>query len=543
MASLPTTPNITAPTAGSPPTSPNPTITHTITSGEQQIARRIRITQSGNEVYNSGWEPTTSQSLVSPFAFANGTAYTLLLAIRNQYGLDSAEDSETFTPSYAGPAKPILRATAVNEGGYVLLDTSFSPTQINGCLLWFAADRITGLADGSAVASWADLSGNGNHATQATSGNKPIFKTNIVNGKPVVRFASASSKFLNLTTPFSNSALTFFAVIKATGFADASPILSGDTGAFEYRYSSTRVQELIKSFVLNIGASSTALSTSAFSLIDASYSSPNYAFRLNGAADGSGSNAQTPASPIKYLGNDNNAKYFDGDIAEIIVFDSALSTVNKQIVEAYLAAKYGISVPTAATAYIELWVYEPGFGRESAIRLTPHLPPDAIYSDHQRANGVAVKYFARAYSSTGLYTESDDSATITLTLSNLFLGAVSRTSVNSNSMIQPLALTNLPPQSLGLADLSVAHGLRGRPKPLVVFGQAAWRSLDVSVIARSALEKDNLMAVYALNTTVCVRDQFGNKIFGKMTKPQIVPEADFFRITFTVIQSRYDEAI
>jgi hypothetical protein len=293
VASLPTTPNITAPTAGAPPTTPNPTITHTITSGEQQIARRVRITQGGSEVYNSGWEPTTSLSLVSPFAFANGTAYTLLLAIRNQFGLDSAEDSETFTPAYSGPGKPSLRVTAVNEGGYVLLDTSFSPTQLSGCLLWLAADRITGLLDGAAVASWPDLSGNANHAAQATAGNKPTYKTNIVNGYPVVRFAAASAKFLNLTAPIAGQVFTCFAVIKPTAFGGSSPILSGDTGAFQFRYSSTRLQELVKSFVANIGASTTALSTSAFSVIDGSYGSPNYLFRLNGAADGAGSNAQT----------------------------------------------------------------------------------------------------------------------------------------------------------------------------------------------------------------------------------------------------------
>jgi hypothetical protein len=41
-------------------------------------------------------------------------------------------------------------------------------------------------ADGTAVATWSDLSDNGNDAAQATSGNQPVFKTNVANGEPGV---------------------------------------------------------------------------------------------------------------------------------------------------------------------------------------------------------------------------------------------------------------------------------------------------------------------------------------------------------------------
>src|SRR4051794_15003785 len=57
---------------------------------------------------------------------------------------------------------------------------------------WFAADRITGLADAAAVATWPDASGNGNDATQATSAKRPVYKTGILNGLPVVRFTAAN---------------------------------------------------------------------------------------------------------------------------------------------------------------------------------------------------------------------------------------------------------------------------------------------------------------------------------------------------------------
>jgi hypothetical protein len=54
--------------------------------------------------------------------------------------------------------------------------------------------------DGDPLNAWPDLSGLGNHATQSTPTNQPAVKTGIVNGRPVVRFASASSQYLKADT-------------------------------------------------------------------------------------------------------------------------------------------------------------------------------------------------------------------------------------------------------------------------------------------------------------------------------------------------------
>jgi hypothetical protein len=61
-----------------------------------------------------------------------------------------------------------------------------APTNISGVVLWLDASQITGLADGDPVASWTDLSGSGNSATQATASLRPTFQTSELNGKPGV---------------------------------------------------------------------------------------------------------------------------------------------------------------------------------------------------------------------------------------------------------------------------------------------------------------------------------------------------------------------
>ena len=80
-------------------------------------------------------------------------------------------------------------STWQTQGSYQYkVRNSFEPTDIANCKFWVDASHITGLNDGDTVTTWNDLSGQGNHITQATAGYKPIYKTNIINGKPAVRF-------------------------------------------------------------------------------------------------------------------------------------------------------------------------------------------------------------------------------------------------------------------------------------------------------------------------------------------------------------------
>ena len=58
--------------------------------------------------------------------------------------------------------------------------------------------RFIDSTDGTAIQTWSDLAGT-NDLTQATSGSRPVYKTNIFNGNPVIRF-DGTDDFYNLTT-------------------------------------------------------------------------------------------------------------------------------------------------------------------------------------------------------------------------------------------------------------------------------------------------------------------------------------------------------
>lgn len=104
-ATPPAAPNITAPTAGSPPTAPLPTITWTSTG---QTHYKITITQGGTVRYAGSFVTSSALSVTSPFPFLNDTLYTLILAYKDSSGLTSPSDSETFTVSFVGPATPTI---------------------------------------------------------------------------------------------------------------------------------------------------------------------------------------------------------------------------------------------------------------------------------------------------------------------------------------------------------------------------------------------------------------------------------------------------
>ena len=61
--------------------------------------------------------------------------------------------------------------------------------------MWLKADAnvysnagTTLATNGSLVQQWNDKSGNNINATQGTYGNRPIYQTGIINGKPAIQF-------------------------------------------------------------------------------------------------------------------------------------------------------------------------------------------------------------------------------------------------------------------------------------------------------------------------------------------------------------------
>jgi len=104
-------------------------------------------------------------------------------------------------------------------------------------ILWLDANQITGLADGADITTWSDVSGNGNDVSQPTASFKPIYKTSIINGYPVVRFNKSNGRIRrNPFASFPTTAITAIYVNKTSDSSDGvlSYARTGDLGGNEF---------------------------------------------------------------------------------------------------------------------------------------------------------------------------------------------------------------------------------------------------------------------------------------------------------------------
>jgi hypothetical protein len=251
--------------------------------------------------------------------------------------------------------------TAMQSGGGA---AAFSPTDIAGLQLWLDASQIVGLNDGDPVATWSDLSGNANNATQATASNKPTYKTNQINSRPVVRFDGVDDfmTYANQLFTFTGDA-TVFAVLKVA----SAPALYFPAIISDYTGLTTTCSICPQTYpnggvefctdVASPGgvrANSTDSTATAYLLTVAWQDWQNHksngqtTIRVNGVAKTVAAYGSNPASftgGSRFIGTLANgaygpADYLNGDIAALLVYNARLSAGDIALVETYLDGLY-----------------------------------------------------------------------------------------------------------------------------------------------------------------------------------------------------------
>ncbi len=227
-------------------------------------------------------------------------------------------------------------------------------------------DNGTTLAtDGQAVQQWNDQSAVANHARQTSGANKPVYRTGILNGNPVLRFSR--NQFIDgLAVSGIGPIESFymFLVFKqnswvAGGTMDGNGtfIIDRPTGTINltsFKMVSTNkylYQRRTDSGGSLGGPSSTsAANTSSFVIVDyfRDYPPSQEGIHLNGKIDvlnGSAPNGNI-TGPIVRIGRHATTANggLDGDFAEMVIYNAALSATDRRKVESYLAIKYGISL-------------------------------------------------------------------------------------------------------------------------------------------------------------------------------------------------------
>jgi len=204
---------------------------------------------------------------------------------------------------------------------------SSSLADMNNIQFWFKADSL-GLNDNDYVSVWTDESGNYRDATQGTEASQPIFKTNVIGNLPACRFANDSLG--HEAVQYSSS--TWFVVWSRNSATANDVVMIYDAESYAYlQYSSLW-------YVYTSASTTVAMATGTFSLKSCVYDGVNYQRYTNGSAEAS----QVGTGPGEYRYIGSGFGVFGGDIAEIAIFDTNLSTADRQYVENYLNGKYSL---------------------------------------------------------------------------------------------------------------------------------------------------------------------------------------------------------
>lgn len=232
---------------------------------------------------------------------------------------------------------------------------TFTPSTIAGLQLWFDSADISTLwkdtaatspvtSDADVIARWNDKSGNGRYASQATAGNRPTYKSDFGDSMPSVWLLGSSNQYMSIQSFSVAVPYTIFLVIQTnstlTGGADTYPlntlvcwnrntvghleILPGVTGYTHY----------------------SKTSASAFFVEAIVVPSGNITMYENNVLKATGAATPTTAatSTNMLLGSSAAGRTLNGNIREILLYNSALSTADRQSVQTYLGNKWGITI-------------------------------------------------------------------------------------------------------------------------------------------------------------------------------------------------------
>ncbi len=285
--------------------------------------------------------PTTTNH--ADTGLTNGTTYYYVVRAFNAtlVSVDSQQVSATPAVVLPGP-DPALPAA----GRFLVLDAQTAALQF---------------ANGAAVTSWSDISGNARHAV-ASGITTPVLMTSAINGRPVLRFDGVDDHF-TLPSGFQDftAGMSLYVVMRPNGLSYGFKIVTLGNGAGQQNIGLGRAGDTAGFQFFNTNASGTFSwfnTPSGLAVGEASLIS----VQQDGGAAGNLSYAEVTKNGVALLGQNvyvppvatRSLNYigksywsdgmFQGDIAEIILYNRKLSAAEHAAVKTYIANKYSLSI-------------------------------------------------------------------------------------------------------------------------------------------------------------------------------------------------------
>lgn len=215
----------------------------------------------------------------------------------------------------------------------------WTPLELGTTLVawWDASDSSTITTATGGVSQWDDKSGNGHHATQGTSGNRPA---GVTDG---IEFTSANTDHLLTDISASTYPRAFAAVINTTSNTN-SPQLFGVTGSGGLNVDTDTLKlGTGLAYVVQVAQSSGSIVASTDTVVVAVATSTSMLVSLRGTTTSATHSRTLTANRTVTIGASKGTVYqygWNGTLREALVFD-ALTTADRQLVEGYLSWKWG----------------------------------------------------------------------------------------------------------------------------------------------------------------------------------------------------------
>ena len=210
----------------------------------------------------------------------------------------------------------------------------------NGLVLRMDASQISGVSEEVQLNQWSDMSGDGNHAFRqnGSSAGFPKYITNGINGLPAIRFNSGSNdkgdslKFTRIPT-----IRTVFWVLKENPGLTKGHFLLGDSETYHFHRGATPNSPLWDGTYTSPQIRNGTTKLMGNVINGTTTSLPSGSFQLVSLVTTGNVSADQICQDRIYNGS------WQGDIAEILIYDRPLNGDEETKVGTYLSDKYGLT--------------------------------------------------------------------------------------------------------------------------------------------------------------------------------------------------------
>jgi len=313
---------------------------------ECYLSIKYGITVTAHSCTNLRIEPefvTASTNSSTTFSGYSGEPpYTY--SIVSGGGSIDAETGVLTAPSSAATVSVRVMDAASNTTDATVLVEEVLPTDITGLQAWYDVSNVSTGEDGANIVHWPDLSGNDNHAHSPNTNYVTALTKSELNGWPTVRSTGAGRMYsygIGTGWATSNASMIVVAQINTDtqyGIVD----FSGTTSSF-WREVSTG-KGYFGPFLANRynGKPNFAMPTTGTYVFSITSGAANYKVYLDGTEIMSESSDFGLSTDLQ-LFYGGSAQYLTGDIAEVLIYDTEISTSDREAMECYVGLKYNIS--------------------------------------------------------------------------------------------------------------------------------------------------------------------------------------------------------